>query len=230
MASSLLGRFYAWLLSWFFRYDCIGDTAAVWLIYGLVLVVVSFSLFSLETISNSKELEVSIVGLQNAGKTSLVHALTGQPLQPHPVPTVGFTMRKVQVGGLIIKCWDLGGQPRFRPMWERYSRGVDVIMWVVDSADVDGLDIAKDDMVALLKKKSLRGIPCLVIGNKSDLDESLEVEELRARLVVLEERALQEDSDEDSDNGEREIVVMKASCLTREGIDGIIAWLGKKGR
>ncbi len=45
----------------------------------------------------SKELEISIVGLQNAGKSSLVHALTSQPLQPHPVPTVGFTMRKVKV-------------------------------------------------------------------------------------------------------------------------------------
>ena len=60
----------------------------------------------------SKELEVSIVGLQNAGKTSLVHALTGAPLHRHTVPTVGFTMRKIKVGGVEIKCWDLGGQVR----------------------------------------------------------------------------------------------------------------------
>ena len=24
--------------------------------------------------------------------------------------------------------WDLGGQPRFRPMWERYCRGVNAIV------------------------------------------------------------------------------------------------------
>lgn len=29
----------------------------------------------------------------------------------------------------LISCsWDLGGQPRFRPMWERYCRGVNAIV------------------------------------------------------------------------------------------------------
>jgi len=31
-------------------------------------------------------------------------------------------------GGLTIKLWDIGGQPRFRTMWERYCRGVNAIM------------------------------------------------------------------------------------------------------
>lgn len=165
----------------------------------------------------SKELEVSIVGLQNAGKTSLVHALTGESLQQHPVPTVGFTMRKVKVGGLVIKCWDLGGQPRFRPMWERYSRGVDVIVWVVDSADVDSLAVGRGDMVGLLGMKSLRGIPCLVVGNKSDLDGSLGVDELQERLVA-------------EDEGHREVAVLKASCLNGDGIKEVVNWLGRKAR
>lgn len=31
----------------------------------------------------------------------------------------------------LISCsWDLGGQPRFRPMWERYCRGVNAIVYV----------------------------------------------------------------------------------------------------
>eukprot|EP01043_Picozoa_sp_COSAG02_P060711 COSAG02_NODE_7994_length_2755_cov_5.373117_2_plen_42_part_00 len=29
---------------------------------------------------------------------------------------------------LSIKLWDLGGQPRFRGMWERYCRGVSAIV------------------------------------------------------------------------------------------------------
>lgn len=33
-------------------------------------------------------------------------------------------MRKVTKGGVTIKLWDLGGQSRFRSMWERYCRGV----------------------------------------------------------------------------------------------------------
>ena len=30
-----------------------------------------------------------------------------------------------------LQVWDVGGQPRFRAMWERYCRGVDAIMWAI---------------------------------------------------------------------------------------------------
>jgi GTPase SAR1 family protein len=45
------------------------------------------------------------------------------------IPTVGFNMRKVSKGNVSIKLWDLGGQPRFRTMWERYCRGVNAIVY-----------------------------------------------------------------------------------------------------
>lgn len=149
-----------------------------------------------------------------------MHALTSQPLQPHPVPTVGFTLRKVKVGGVVIKCWDLGGQPRVRNLWERYSRGVDVIVWVVDSDDVDGLETAREEMGGLLGKASLRGIPCLIVGNKCDLEGSLGTEQLKEHLFV----------DELAGEEDREIVVFSASCLTGDGIKSIVTWLGNKGR
>jgi ADP-ribosylation factor-like protein 8 len=37
-------------------------------------------------------------------------------------------MRKVTKGNVTIKLWDLGGQRRFRAMWERYCRGVSAIL------------------------------------------------------------------------------------------------------
>lgn len=45
------------------------------------------------------------------------------------IPTVGFNMRKITKGNVTIKLWDIGGQPRFRTMWERYCRGVNAIMY-----------------------------------------------------------------------------------------------------
>ena len=42
-----------------------------------------------------------------------------------------------------MKLWDLGGQPRFRESWEKYCRSADVIIFVVDSADLGNLDIAR---------------------------------------------------------------------------------------
>lgn len=44
------------------------------------------------------------------------------------IPTVGFNMRRVTKGNVTIKVWDIGGQPRFRSMWERYCRGVNAIV------------------------------------------------------------------------------------------------------
>ena len=45
------------------------------------------------------------------------------------IPTVGFNMRKVTKGNVTMKLWDIGGQPRFRSMWERYCRGVNSIVY-----------------------------------------------------------------------------------------------------
>lgn len=47
------------------------------------------------------------------------------------IPTVGFNMKKVSKGNVTIKLWDIGGQPRFRGMWERYCRGVNAIVYVL---------------------------------------------------------------------------------------------------
>lgn len=44
------------------------------------------------------------------------------------IPTVGFNMRRITKGNVTIKVWDIGGQPRFRSMWERYCRGVNAIV------------------------------------------------------------------------------------------------------
>lgn len=40
--------------------------------------------------------------------------------------------------------WDIGGQPRFRSMWARYCRGVDVIVFMVDSADELAIQVSDD--------------------------------------------------------------------------------------
>ncbi|XP_021892302.1 ADP-ribosylation factor-like protein 8a [Carica papaya] len=80
-----------------------------------------------------QEMELSLIGLQNAGKTSLVNVIATGGYSEDMIPTVGFNMRKVTKGNVTIKLWDLGGQPRFRSMWERYCRAVSVIVYVAKS-------------------------------------------------------------------------------------------------
>ncbi|CAJ0639221.1 10191_t:CDS:2 [Entrophospora sp. SA101] len=74
------------------------------------------------------ELELTLVGLQNSGKTTLVNVIAVRRFSEDMIPTVGFNMRKVTKGNVTMKLWDIGGQPRFRSMWERYCRGVNAIV------------------------------------------------------------------------------------------------------
>jgi GTPase SAR1 family protein len=55
-------------------------------------------------------MELSLIGLQNAGKTSLVNVIATGAFHEDMLPTVGFNMRKVTRGNVVIKLWDLGGQ------------------------------------------------------------------------------------------------------------------------
>lgn len=129
-----------------------------------------------------EEMEVTLVGLQNSGKTTLVNVLASGEFVEDMIPTVGFNMRKITRGRVTLKIWDIGGQPRFRSMWERYCRGVNAIVFVVDAADSAKIDMARNELRILLEKPQLAGIPVLVLGNKNDLEGALSAEQLIDKL------------------------------------------------
>merc|ERR1711907_181725 len=108
-----------------------------------------------------QEMELTLVGLQNSGKTTLVDVISSGQFQDDMIPTVGFNMKKVSRGNVTIKLWDIGGQPRFRSMWERYCRGVNAIVYVVDAADEEKIPASKKELHDLVSKPSLAGIPLL---------------------------------------------------------------------
>ncbi|KAK4284470.1 hypothetical protein QN277_001298 [Acacia crassicarpa] len=159
-------------------------------------------------------MEISLIGLHNAGKTSLVNAIATGGYSEDMIPTVGFNMRKVTRGNVTIKLWDLGGQPRFRSMWERYCRAVSVIVYVVDAADHENLPVSKSELHDLLSKPSLNGIPVLVVGNKIDKPEALSQQDLTDQLGL---KSLTN----------REVCCFMVSCKNSTNIDTVIDWLVK---
>lgn len=46
----------------------------------------------------NKELEIAIVGLQNAGKTTLVKSLIDGTFEEDTIPTIGFNQHEVKKG------------------------------------------------------------------------------------------------------------------------------------
>jgi ADP-ribosylation factor-like protein 8 len=69
-------------------------------------------------------------------------------------------------------------------MWERYCRGVSVIVFVVDSADRKALPVAKEEIATLMANETLEAIPFLVLGNKTDLQDKMSVDELIEALQL----------------------------------------------
>ncbi|KAI9732820.1 MAG: ADP-ribosylation factor-like protein 8c [Cirrosporium novae-zelandiae] len=153
-----------------------------------------------------------MVGLQNAGKTSLLRVLAGGEFTVDSIPTLGFNMKRVHKGHVTLKCWDLGGQPRFRTMWERYCRGVSAIVYIVDAADRDALPIANEELHSLLSRESLQGIPLLVLGNKSDLADKLSVDEL---INALDLQSVTH----------REVSCYGISAKEETNLDAVLQWL-----
>ncbi|CAO3612879.1 unnamed protein product [Cunninghamella blakesleeana] len=163
------------------------------------------------------EMELTLVGLQNSGKTTLVNVIASGQFVEDTIPTVGFNMRKVTKGNVTMKLWDIGGQPRFRSMWERYCRGVNAIVFVVDAADHSKLDAAYSELKALLEKPQLANIPMLVLGNKNDLDDALTAEQL---VDVLKLKSITN----------REVSCYSISAKNQVNIDVTLQWLIKKGK
>ncbi|KAG9156298.1 hypothetical protein Leryth_009177 [Lithospermum erythrorhizon] len=152
-----------------------------------------------------QEMELSLIGLQNAGKTSLVNVVATGGYSEDMIPTVGFNMRKVTKGNVTIKLWDLGGQPRFRSIY------------VVDAADHDNLNTSKSELHDLLSKPSLNGIPLLVLGNKID------------KAGALSKQALTDQMDLKSIT-DREVCCFMISCKNSTNIDQVIDWLVKHSK
>ncbi|VDD79516.1 unnamed protein product [Mesocestoides corti] len=125
-----------------------------------------------------EEMEITLVGLQYSGKTTFVNLIASGKFCEDMIPTVGFNMKKITKGKVSIKIWDIGGQPRFRSMWERYCRGVNAVLFMVDAADRDKLEAARNELHTLMEKPQLAGIPVLVLGNKRDLPAALTEVEL----------------------------------------------------
>lgn len=158
-----------------------------------------------------KKLEVVLVGLENSGKTTLLSVLSdGRPVQT--APTIGLSVKMVMRGGVQMKCWDLGGQSQYRQEWGRYTRGCNVIIFVVDANAMHLLPDAKAELHRLLEDRELATTALLIVSNKIDLEphasEQFLIKELNLDYIV-----------------ENPWLIIPCSALKTLNIDAIVQWL-----
>ena len=182
-----------------------------------------------------KEGSLLVLGLDNAGKTTLLYTLqTGGDVRAFP-PTDRPALQKFRVHNIQFQAWDLGGHEAVRHMWQDYvlsgadastssnnssnnNRKVSAVLFLMDAADEERLEEAGYELDALIGEEHLlEGIPVAVLLNKCDLETARSTEEIQQRIEW--ERLKEEQG------GDEFLKMYRISVLKNEGYQAAFRWI-----
>ncbi|KAM9715879.1 ADP-ribosylation factor-like protein 4D [Menidia menidia] len=137
-----------------------------------------------------QSLHVVVIGLDSAGKTSLLYRLKLKEFVK-TIPTKGFNMEKIKVPvgasrAINFQVWDVGGQEKLRPLWKSYTRRTDGIVFVVDSAEPERMEEARVELHKITRTSENQGVPVLILANKQDLGAAASAAEVEKLLAAHE--------------------------------------------
>jgi ADP-ribosylation factor related protein 1 len=187
------------------------------------------------------------LGLDNAGKTTLLeqikslYASHDAPHEPNlkTVPTVGQNVSLIDLPELYLRIWDVGGQHSLRGLWQSYYSSAHAIVFVIDSTDIGDGDVSqltttdakprtsdhegrleecKLVLEDLLQNSATEGVPVLVLANKQDREDCVEV-------VRIKEGFVRKVFEGDKGQNVRDSRVLPLSALTGTGVKEAVEWV-----
>ena len=109
---------------------------------------------------------ILMLGLDNVGKTTILYQLKINEIVT-TCPTNGFNVESLLVNNKSFVIWDVGGERKIRPLWRHYYRDARAVIFVIDSADRERLEEAKNELMIINDYLHNRG-PILIYANKND--------------------------------------------------------------
>ena len=135
----------------------------------------------LSKLLGKKEMRILMVGLDAAGKTSILFKLKlGEIVTT--IPTIGFNVETVEYRNISFTVWDVGGQDKIRPLWRHYYQNTQALIYVVDSNDRERIVEAREQLMKILAEEEMRDVVLLVFANKHDLPNAMGVSEVIEKL------------------------------------------------
>ncbi|CCH58991.1 hypothetical protein TBLA_0B01480 [Henningerozyma blattae CBS 6284] len=132
---------------------------------------------ALSKLFGSREMKILMLGLDNAGKTTILYKLKLNTVKA-AAPTVGFNVETVTYKNVKFNMWDVGGQERLRPLWRHYFPATTALIFVIDAHDKKRLTEAKEELYSIISEKEMEKVVLLVWANKQDLKGAMSPKEV----------------------------------------------------
>jgi GTP-binding protein SAR1 len=170
-----------------------------------------------------KKARLVLLGLDNSGKTTLLHMLRDNRMVQH-IPTHYPTTEELVMGNITFYAQDVGGHTAVRKVWQEYYQDVDAIIYLVDAADRERINESKHELEQLFVTCENIHIPVLVLGNKVDSDQALSEPQFRDAMGLTQTTGK---GVTQVMEGERPHEVFMCSIAERHGYREGFVWLSK---
>jgi len=172
---------------------------------------------------NNKNAKILFLGLDNAGKTTLLHKLKDDRVATLQ-PTLHPHSEELMIKNIRFRTYDLGGHETARRIWKDYFASIDGIIFIVDAADKTRFQEAQEELSGLLEDQALASVPFVVLGNKIDIPVAASEEELRYSLGLMSHMTYGRDNKKGEPNV-RPVELFMVSVVKGMGYADAFQWL-----
>lgn len=163
-----------------------------------------------------KEGTLLLLGLDNAGKTTLLHRLRTGGIRNYPPTDRPSLTEKFSFQGITFQAWDLGGHEAVRHLWSDYAPECKALLFLIDASDLERLEEAGYELDALIADKIVEDIPVAILLNKCDLPEARPSSEVCDKIQF---------SDLIEMHGAEKMRIFRISVLRGEGYQDSFRWI-----